>query len=188
MSAVNQRGREREGPPEIIQKFRLRNWPISSADVLMTPMEGTEHHSGLFLKKDFGAISGGPLFSRPLCFTADHVLPFPGGTRKHIKNKIPRKSQEKTRTVLGCTSRDNCLLFSSKPKGLGEEGAAKRAKMVLCPFHTSHREICTRNRPVSEAKFLDDFWRPLSLPAPLFYCWIVFHFQPDCCRYKTGFF
>ena len=39
--------------------------------------------------------------------------------------------------------------------------------MVLCPFHRSHREICTRNRPVSETKFLDDFWGPLSLPAPL---------------------
>ena len=38
-SAVNQRGRERKGPPEIIQKFRFRNWPISSADFPMTPME-----------------------------------------------------------------------------------------------------------------------------------------------------
>ena len=49
----------------------------------------------------------------------------------------------------------------SKPKGPGEQGAAgycpkllllKRTKMVLC-----HREICTRNRPVSETKFLHDF-------------------------------
>ena len=39
--------------------------------------------------------------------------------------------------------------------------------MVFCPFHRGHREICTRNRPVSETKFLDDFFRPLSLPAPL---------------------
>ena len=43
--------------------------------------------------------------------------------------------------------------------------------MVLCSFHRSHREICTRNRPpVSETKFLDDSWGPLPLPAPLFYC------------------
>ena len=35
-----------EGVPEIIQKFRLRNWLISSADFSMTPMEGTEHHFG----------------------------------------------------------------------------------------------------------------------------------------------
>ena len=28
------KGRERKGPPEIIQKFRLRRWPISSADFL----------------------------------------------------------------------------------------------------------------------------------------------------------
>ena len=27
-------------------------------------------------------------------------------------------------------------------------------------------EICTRNRPLSETKFLGDFWGPLSLPAP----------------------
>ena len=42
----------------------------------------------------------------------------------------------------------------------------KRAKMVLCPFHRIHREICSQNRPLSEMKFLDDFWGPLSLPAP----------------------
>ena len=69
--------------------------------------------------------------------------------------------------------------LSSETKGPGEQGAAgycpktlllRRAKMVLCPFHWSHREICTRNRPISETKFLDDFWWSLSLPAPLLYC------------------
>ena len=45
---VKQRGRERKGPPEIIQKSRLRNWPISSADFPMNPMEETEHHFGPF--------------------------------------------------------------------------------------------------------------------------------------------
>ena len=39
---------ERKGPSEITQKFRLRNWPISSADFPMTPIEGTEHHFGPF--------------------------------------------------------------------------------------------------------------------------------------------
>ena len=48
-------------------------------------------------------------------------------------------------------------IFSIKTKGLGEQGAAgycpkilllQRTKMVLCPFHRSHREICTRNWPV----------------------------------------
>ena len=57
----------------------------------------------------------------------------------------------------------------------------KRAKMLLCPFRRSHREICTRNRPVCETKFLDDFCRPLSLPAPLFYCWHL-PFPNLCCR------
>ena len=33
----------------------------------MTPMGGTDHHFGPFLREGFwGAISGGPLFSRPL--------------------------------------------------------------------------------------------------------------------------
>ena len=48
LSAVNERGWERKGPPEIIQKFRLRNWPISSEDFPMTPMEGTVQHFGPF--------------------------------------------------------------------------------------------------------------------------------------------
>ena len=57
----------------------------------------------------------------------------------------------------------------------------KGAKMVLCPFHRSHREIWTRNRPVSETKFLDDFWGPLSLPAPLVYCC---YFIVDCKNFR----
>ena len=40
----------------------------------MTPLVGTEHHFGPFLEKDFGAVSGCPLFSRPLCFLADTML------------------------------------------------------------------------------------------------------------------
>ena len=47
-SAVKQRVRERKGPPEIIQKFRLRNWPVASAEIPMTPMEGTKRHLGPF--------------------------------------------------------------------------------------------------------------------------------------------
>ena len=39
----------------------------------------------------------------------------------------------------------------SETKGPGEEGALpKRAKMVLSSFHRSHREIRTRNRPLSD--------------------------------------
>ena len=67
-SAIKQRGWERKGSPEIIQKVRLRNWPISSADFPMTLMEGTEHRFGPFQEKECPAP---PLFSRPLCFTAD---------------------------------------------------------------------------------------------------------------------
>ena len=71
ISAEKQRGRERKGPPEIIQKVRLRKWPISSADFPMTPTERIKHHVGPFWEKDSGATSGGPVFSRPLCFTAE---------------------------------------------------------------------------------------------------------------------
>ena len=39
----------------------------------MTPMERAEHHFRPFWEKDFGAISSGPFFSRPLCFTADQT-------------------------------------------------------------------------------------------------------------------
>ena len=39
----------------------------------MTPMERTEHHFRPFWEKDFGAISGGPFFSQPLCCTADAI-------------------------------------------------------------------------------------------------------------------
>ena len=66
----------------------------------------------------------------------------------------------------------NRALFSSKTKGPGEQGAAGYCPKILLLkgpfFHRSHREICTRNRPVPETKFLDDFCEPLSLPAPLF--------------------
>ena len=39
----------------------------------MTPTKGTEHHFGPLWEKDFEAISGGPWFSRPLCFTAGYL-------------------------------------------------------------------------------------------------------------------
>ena len=48
ISAIKQRRWERKGPSEIIQKFRLRNWPISSADLPITPIKGTEHHFAPF--------------------------------------------------------------------------------------------------------------------------------------------
>ena len=35
----------------------------------------------------------------------------------------------------------------------------------------SQRQLCIKTRPLSETKFLDDFWGPLPLPAPLFHCW-----------------
>ena len=60
----------------------------------MTPMERADHHFGRFWEKDFGAISGGPFFSRPLLFAAEiQTTPRNKGVwqrRKHI-NKKARK-------------------------------------------------------------------------------------------------
>ena len=60
-SAVKHRDRERKGP----QRFRLRNWPISSADFPMTPMEGTEHHFGLFRRRILGKYAAAPCSPGP---------------------------------------------------------------------------------------------------------------------------
>ena len=47
--------------------------------------EGQSTILALFGKKDIGAISGGPFFSRPLCFTAEEEIPcFPGFGGGHI--------------------------------------------------------------------------------------------------------
>ena len=68
------------------------------------------------------------------------------------------------------------FLISSKTKGPNIAPKSFPQKGV-CPFHRSHREICTRNRPVSQTKFLDDFWRaaPCS-PGPL--CFITDFSKP----------
>ena len=94
---VKQRGRERKGPPEIIQKFRLRKWPISSADFPMIPMERAEHHIGPFWEKDFGAISGSPFLSRPLLFTPDCSSKLQRVFTSGDGCWLPMKSQWKTK-------------------------------------------------------------------------------------------
>ena len=50
---------------------------------------------------------------------------------------------------------------------LPQNPSPKKGNVVLCSFHRSHREICTRNRPLFETNYLDYFWGPLALPAPL---------------------
>ena len=61
-SAVKQRGRERKGPPEIIQKFRLRKWPISSAYFPVRLLWKEQSPIlALFRRRIFGPISGGPI-------------------------------------------------------------------------------------------------------------------------------
>ena len=51
------KGPGEEGAPG---KFRLRNWPISSADFPMTPMEGTDHFGPFWERRLLGQSPAGP--------------------------------------------------------------------------------------------------------------------------------
>ena len=124
-----------------------------------------------------------PVRSHPVCLT--NVVTVSGVVRQ----RRPKESNNTKKNHRALTnpegpeietnhSRSNAWI-SSTTKGLGEEGAAgycpkillpKRATMVLCSFHRSHKEICTRNRPLSETNFVDDFWGPLPLRPLCFYC------------------
>ena len=115
-----------KGPPEIIQKFRPRKWPISSADFPMTPMERAEHHFGPFREKDFGAISGGPLFSRRLWFTAE----FSTSSGKKIGSHLVASYCAMLRDYLS----DNPLL-----RAMGVFWCLNMANWVRYPFPFSER-------------------------------------------------
>ena len=69
-------------------------------------------------------------------------------------------------------SRHHCrqTLYLSPGCGIPPPHCVTPPPLKKSPIHRSQREICTRNRPLSETKILDDFWVPLPLPAPLFYC------------------
>ena len=95
-SAVKQRGREKWAPrnhPEIssqkLADFECR-FPYDSYGKNRAPFWP-------FWDKDFGATSGGPFFSRPLCFAAEKE-----GRRQH-----------KTVTTIWCTL--NLLISGSRP-------------------------------------------------------------------------
>ena len=58
----------------------------------------TEHHFGPFWEKDFGAISGGPFFSRRLCFTAEMMTGWHGmenGQKPEMEKKKKRNRNGK---------------------------------------------------------------------------------------------
>ena len=59
--------------------------------------------------------------------------------------------------------------------------------MVLCPFHRSPREICTRNRPVSETKFLDDFLSGPFLSRPLCFTADLARTRKKKIRWSNGY-
>ena len=66
--------------------------------------------------------------------------------------------EEKTLSAVKQRGREKKGPPDIAPKSCSQKGALF--------FHRSHREICTRNRPLSETKFLDDFLGPLPLLAP----------------------
>ena len=65
LQQYKQRGRERKGHPEIIQKLRVRNWPILSADFAMTPTEGTDTILALFRRRILGQYPAAPCSPGP---------------------------------------------------------------------------------------------------------------------------
>ena len=79
-SAVKQRGRERKGPPEIVQKYRLRNWPISSADFPSRLLwKGQSTILALLRRRILGQYPAAPCSPGPIWFTADFCLVCGGG-------------------------------------------------------------------------------------------------------------
>ena len=95
-SAVNERGRERKGPPETIQKFCLRKWPISNADFPMTPMEQSTLVA-LLERRMVGeypaAFAPGP-FRLLLTYASTHRAILFAGTRLHCMSSFELISNE----------------------------------------------------------------------------------------------
>ena len=71
----------------------------------MAPMERIEHHFGPFWEKDFGAISGGPFFSRPLCFTS------PIAKEGHFSEQISREVCRESSKRVTCNGGVRCERF-----------------------------------------------------------------------------
>ena len=77
----------RRRPLEIIQKFRLGNLPISSADFPMIPMEGQSTILALFRRRILRPYPAAPFFSRPLWFTAEKMRPEIGHIYKGVTER-----------------------------------------------------------------------------------------------------
>ena len=90
-SAVKQRGRERKGPPKIIQKCRRRNWLISSADFLWLLWKGQTPFWPLFRRRILGQYPAAPCSPGPfvllLKFIPKHAVSA-SVIRTETKNKI----------------------------------------------------------------------------------------------------
>ena len=70
-SAVNQRGREKKGPPDIAPKSFSQKGPKWCSVLSIGVIGKSALEIGHFLRRNFWMISGGPFLSWPLCFTAD---------------------------------------------------------------------------------------------------------------------
>ena len=94
-------------------------------------------------------------------------------TRMVHNQEMSRNTKKKERPIREPAREKSAI----KHKGAGrtrsrrtlpQNPAPKKGQNGALRLPWSRREICTRNPPVSETKFLDDFWGSLSLPAPLF--------------------
>ena len=109
----------------------------------------------IIISKNFRPLSVGP--------TESHQIPCNFPTRFPCKNNSPKTF---------CRGAGDQL----KQRGREKKGPPDIAPKILPPkrailwcsvfFHTSHREIGTRNRPLSETKFLDFFLGAPFSPGP----------------------
>ena len=88
-----------------------------------------------------------------LCFADPKKIPLNAGnpTKSHCNSAVKQKEGKRRGRRI--------LPQNPSPK--------KGHFMVLCSVRRSHREICTPNWPLSETKFLHDFWGPLPLNEPV---------------------
>ena len=122
--------------------------------------------SGAFLPLSCGFQA--PTFGHPRLGPADTIAANRDRNFKSAR-EVAAISGLRAKLTIVKIARPRRTQFSNKPHGPGEEGAAGNCPKILLPKR-ARMVLCTQNQPLSETKFLDGFWGPLPLPAPLFYC------------------
>ena len=154
LSAVKQRGREKKGPPNIVPKSFSKKGPKwCSAEC--TAVAAIQLRMRMrILTRPANSLAN---FSHQITNKKLQIKRCEG-----IRQRMPKISSSLRKFLADGSLRQNSLANANAMAWCTRDGPLF--------FPRSHREICTRNRPLSETKFLDDFWGPLPRPAPLFCC------------------